>query len=96
VNRLVLNAQVVERKVLRYTPAGLPALDLRLAHASQVEQAGSARQVSFEMPAVAIGEVARSLEFVTVGATAEFTGFLAKQRSGRGVVFHIQSLSPST
>jgi primosomal replication protein N len=32
-NRLVLQAQVLERKAMRYTPAGLPALDLRLAHA---------------------------------------------------------------
>ncbi|MEO8805817.1 MAG: primosomal replication protein N, partial [Burkholderiaceae bacterium] len=27
-NRLVLTAQLLERGALRYTPAGLPALDL--------------------------------------------------------------------
>ncbi|HEX6362976.1 MAG TPA: primosomal replication protein N, partial [Albitalea sp.] len=29
-NRLVLQAQLVERAAVRYTPAGLPALDLVL------------------------------------------------------------------
>jgi primosomal replication protein N len=31
-NRLVLAATLLERGVLRYTPAGLPALDLVLKH----------------------------------------------------------------
>ncbi|MEP7102565.1 MAG: primosomal replication protein N, partial [Burkholderiales bacterium] len=35
-NRLVLTAQLVERGALRYTPAGLPALDLSLKHESEV------------------------------------------------------------
>jgi primosomal replication protein N len=35
-NRLVLQAQLVERGALRYTPAGIPALDLNLKHESQV------------------------------------------------------------
>ena len=88
-NRLVLQAQVLERKVMRYTPAGLPALELRLAHTSQVQEAGSSRQVSMEIAAVGIGEVARDLELLALGAQAVFVGFLAKQRNGRGVVFHI-------
>ena len=48
-NRVVITAQIVERQALRYTPAGLPALDLRIAHASQVQEAGAVRQVSVEM-----------------------------------------------
>ncbi len=31
-NEVLLSTQIVERKALRYTPAGLPALDLRLHH----------------------------------------------------------------
>ena len=35
-NRLLLSAQLVERAALRYTPAGLPALDVALKHESEL------------------------------------------------------------
>ena len=54
-NRLVLAAQLVERGALRYTPAGLPALDLSLKHESEVSEDGQPRKVSLEIKAVAIG-----------------------------------------
>lgn len=93
-NRLVLQAQVLERKVMRYTPAGLPALDLRLAHASEVEEAGTSRQISMEIAAVGIGDIARDLQALALGSPAMFTGFIAKQRNGRGIVFHVNQLAP--
>jgi primosomal replication protein N len=95
-NHLVLQAQVQERKALRYTPAGLPALDLRLAHESRLLEAGVERQVSMEIAAVGIGEVVRDLQVLPLGALAVFTGFLARQRSGRGIVFHINRLEATT
>jgi primosomal replication protein N len=94
-NQLELAAQVVERGPLRYTPAGLPALDLRLSHGSQVMQDGHPRQVSFEMHALGVGEVVRILDRLPVGTIGTFRGFLGKQRNGRGVVFHIQEFEPS-
>jgi primosomal replication protein N len=94
-NHLVLQAQLLERKAVRYTPAGLPAVDLRLAHASTVLEAGVERQVSMEVAAVGIGEVVRELQALALGSQAIFTGFLAKQRNGRGVVFHIKRLAPA-
>jgi primosomal replication protein N len=94
-NRLMLQAQVLERKAIRYTPAGLPAIDLRLAHASQVQEAGTGRQVALEIAAVGIGEVVRELQALALGTETVFTGFLAKQRNGRGIVFHINQLGPA-
>lgn len=93
-NRLLLQATVVERAAPRYTPAGIPALDVKLAHQSQVEHAGQPRQVALEIHATAIGEVARALERLAVGEDALFSGFLGRQRSGRGVMFHISSFEP--
>ena len=43
-NRLALSAAIVERGALRFTPAGLPALDLSLKHESEVEPARRAAQ----------------------------------------------------
>lgn len=95
-NQVLVSAQLIERAVMRYTPAGLPALDVQLAHASQVEHAGHLRQVSLEIHATAIGEVALQLANTAVGTTAMFKGFLGKQRNGRGLMLHINAfdLSP--
>jgi primosomal replication protein N len=92
VNRLVLTAQLVERGALRYTPAGLPALDLSLKHESTVTQDGQARQVSVEVKARAIGAITERLAKVEMGSTHGFAGFLGSQRNGRGVVFHVTEL----
>lgn len=91
-NRVVMTAQVVERRAKRYTPAGLPALDLSLKHESEVTEAGSPRKISVEIRAVGIGQVAERLEKLAVGSTAGFTGFLGSQRNGKGVLFHVTEL----
>jgi primosomal replication protein N len=92
VNRLVLQAQVVERGALRFTPAGIPAFDLSLKHESQVTMEGQQRQVSFEIRARALGEITRRLAAVELGSTHGFAGFLGSQRNGRGIVFHVTEL----
>jgi primosomal replication protein N len=88
-NRLVLLAQLVETGAMRYTPAGLPALDLSLKHESQVTQAGAPRQRSLELKAVAIGDITKRLITLELGSTATFAGFLGGRRNGRGIVFHV-------
>ncbi len=91
-NRLVLNAQIVERSAVRYTPAGLPALDLSLKHESEVSQDGQARKVALEIKARAIGGITQRVQAIPLGSDQGFAGFLAAQRNGRGVVFHITEL----
>ena len=91
-NRLVLQAQLVERGALRYTPAGIPALDLNLKHESQVTMEGQPRQISMEIKARALGEITRRLAQVELGSTHGFAGFLGSQRNGRGIVFHVTEL----
>lgn len=92
-NRLVLTAHLVERGALRYTPAGLPALDLGLKHESQVTQDGQTRKVWFEIKARAIGNgITERLNVLEMGSVHGFAGFLGSQRNGRGVVFHVIEL----
>jgi primosomal replication protein N len=91
-NRLVLTAQLVERGAVRYTPAGLPALDLSLKHESEVIQDGQTRKVSMEIKARGIGEITRQLAGIDIGSTHGFAGFLGSQRNGRGIVFHVTEL----
>lgn len=94
-NRVVLHARLVQRGVMRYTPAGLPALDSSLAHESTVMQAGHPRKVSLEMRAVAIGAVAEKMARLATGDVAGFAGFLGPGRNGKGVVLHITEFDPS-
>jgi primosomal replication protein N len=92
VNRLLLSARLIERQALRYTPAGLPALDLLLLHESEQSQEGQVRKVKVEVRARAIGSVVRPAAALAIGGEADFAGFLGSQRNGRGTVFHIQEL----
>lgn len=89
-NRTELSACIVESGALRYTPAGLPALDLRLEHESSVQEAGAARQVKATLKALAVGAMAERLGRQAVGSQWRFTGFLASPRNGKHVVLHIQ------
>ena len=75
---------------MRYTPAGLPAIDMRLEHGSDVQEAGQARQVKANLKAVAIGSVAERLVQQPLGLEFKFTGFISSPRNSKQIVFHIQ------
>ena len=90
VNSLVLTACVAELGALRYTPAGLPAIDLKLEHESTVEEAGKPRQVKAALKAVAFGGIAERLARQALGSLWRFQGFLATPGSARHPVLHIQ------
>jgi primosomal replication protein N len=90
VNQLVLSACIVEASAMRYTPAGLPALDMRLEHGSDVQEAGQARQVKANLKAVAIGSVAERMVQQPLGLEFKFTGFISSPRNSKQIVFHIQ------
>lgn len=94
-NKVVLTARIAEAKALRYTPAGLPAVDLALEHESEVVESGQRRQVRAALRAVAIGSMAETLVRQPIGGQWSFTGFLATPRNGRHPVLHIQSFEPA-
>jgi primosomal replication protein N len=89
-NSLELNARIAEVEPMRYTPAGLPALNCRLEHESQMQEAGGIRTVKMSIKAVAFGSDAERLAKQAIGSEWNFKGFLANARQGKSVVFHIQ------
>lgn len=92
-NSLALVAVVVQVQNLRYTPAGIPVLNLVLEHESRQIEAGTPRQVNLQMRAVVFGDMANTLSREPLMQAMEFHGFLAHARASKGVVFHIQSFS---
>jgi primosomal replication protein N len=76
---------------LRYTPAGIPVLEMWLKHQSRQQQAGLERDVSCEIQAVLIGHDASRWAGKLAGHSIEVSGFLT-QRSLRNprLVLHIE------
>ncbi|RFO99011.1 primosomal replication protein N [Rhodoferax lacus] len=85
-----MKACIAEVEPMRYTPAGLPALNCRLEHESQIQEAGGIRTVKMTIKAVAFGPEAERLAKQAIGSEWDFKGFLANARQGKSVVFHIQ------
>ena len=101
-NFVKLAARIAEASPLRYTPAGIPALNLVLEHESEIEEAGVTRQVKLTVRAVAFGTLAETSVKTELGKLQMFTGFLTNissktARTSKSIVFHIQdihSISP--
>lgn len=89
-NELRLSAEIVERAALRHTPAGVPVIEFRLSHASEQIEGGVARQVTFEAPAIAIGDASRFVMAAPMATPLRFRGFLAKRSiNAKTLVFHV-------
>ncbi|MEP7181743.1 MAG: primosomal replication protein N [Betaproteobacteria bacterium] len=87
---MTLDATLTERGDLRYTPAGIPALECVLRHASVQPEAGGERNVDCELAAVAFGAPATSLARVPNGTAVRCKGFLARRyRTGITVAMHV-------
>lgn len=88
-NHLVLTASLVEIAPLRYTPAGLSAVDVQIEHESELKEASVSRQVKASLRGRALGELAEKIIKLPLGSHCEFEGFLASPRNSRSVVFHL-------
>ncbi|WP_036665782.1 primosomal replication protein N [Paludibacterium yongneupense] len=90
-NRLVLTATVAREDVLRYTPAGMPVLEMWLGHHSRQQEAGFERDVNCEIQAVLVGEIASRWAGKLVGRDVDVAGFIS-QRSMKNprLVLHIE------
>ena len=94
-NQFDLTACIAELSPLRYTPAGIPAINIILEHESEIVEAGVVRTVKLTIKAVAFGALAEQTVQLLLGKAFRFTGFLINARTSKGVVFHIQALLAS-
>jgi primosomal replication protein N len=98
-NHLQLSARIAQTSPLRYTPAGIAALNFVLEHESEVLDAvevgktALARQVKLTVKALAFGSLAESVGQIELGKLMVFNGFLVNARTSKSLVFHIQSIS---
>jgi primosomal replication protein N len=73
---------VTERGALRYTPAGVEALDLRVNHASAQALASHVQLIELELQCVAFSLVARKLQHVQTGQLLHLAGYMMPNRRG--------------
>ena len=68
----------------------MPVLECLLEHRSTQLEAGMAREVEFEIKALALGGIVKDLEAVDLGTAISVTGFLAPARkASKTLLLHI-------
>ncbi len=96
-NQLRVVASIMEKGVLRYTPAGIPIASAILTHSSQQTEANTKRLVEFEISAIAAGEISKRFMDIELGVVMAFTGFVSrKNRNSKSLVFHIVEFEATT
>lgn len=91
-NQFLITAQLIQNDVIRYTPAGIPVLDVVLRHESWQMENGQKCLVKFDLPAKIIGKQALQWQYRN-NTLVEASGFLA-QRSQRSAhpILRIQNI----
>jgi len=78
---------------LRYTPAGVPAVEFRLQHESQQDEAGAKRRINAEIAGIAFEAQARLLARARLNTEIKLHGFLAaKSRRSKKLVLHVTNV----
>jgi primosomal replication protein N len=88
-----LSGRLLELGALRYTPAGVAAVEFKLAHESQQDEAGGRRNIQAEIGAIAFETQAKLLAGRPLGSTVKLQGFLgAKSKRSKKLVLHVTNI----
>ena len=92
-NRVELSGRLLELGALRYTPAGVAALEFKLSHESEQGEAGGRRKVQAEIGAIAFETQARLIAARPLGTELRVQGFLgAKSRRSKKLTLHVTNI----
>lgn len=78
-NQTVLEGIVIEISVLRYTPAGVPFVEMRVQHSSRQREADIERDVSVTLSVFALGDPALTAATIKTGQSIAIKGFLSQR-----------------
>ena len=92
-NRLELSGRLLELGALRYTPAGVAAIEFKVAHESEQDEAGGRRKVQAEIGAIAFETQAKLLAGRPLGSEVRLQGFLAaKGKRSKKLLLHVTNI----
>lgn len=88
-NQTIICGRIAKLGVLRYTPAGVAVIEFTINHVSRQKEAGVARQIIFDILAVALGQLALTVTGFKVNNTVKLTGFInRKSHMNHQLVLH--------
>lgn len=89
----MLSGTLLERGALRYTPAGVPAIEFKLTHQSEQIEAGMPRKVECEISCIALGSAANLMNATKPGDGLKLGGFIAaRSLKIRTPVLHVNTI----
>ena len=89
-NRLQLQAVLIQREELRYSPAGIPVLGALFAHGSEQTEAGMQRKIELEISVLFAGKLAEAAARLNPGVRLNLAGFMAaRRRQSKSLVLHV-------
>ncbi|MGG7055830.1 primosomal replication protein N [Nitrosomonas sp. ANs5] len=89
-NQVIICGKIVKLATPRYTPAGIMVTELKLSHESMQVEAGSRRQVTCELAAIAMADLAEQVYSMGIDRHVRLTGFLVrKNRMNDQLILHI-------
>ena len=90
VNQLTLDAVLIAKQTVRFTPAGIPVLSLDFQHESEQLEAGVKRKVKAQIVLVAAGEIAKAIDTVSLGQKVRLYGFITERRKdSKSLAMHL-------
>lgn len=88
-NQTIICGKIAKLGILRYTPAGVAVIEFTIKHVSRQKEAGIARQIIFDMLAVALGQLALTVAGFKLDSTVKLVGFLnRKSHMNQQLVLH--------
>ncbi|MDO8893366.1 primosomal replication protein N [Nitrosomonas sp.] len=88
-NQTIICGRIAKLGVLRYTPAGVAVIEFTINHVSRQKEAGVARQIIFDILAVALGQLALTVAGFKINNTVKLTGFInRKSHMNHQLVLH--------
>ena len=92
-NCVELTGTLIERKALRFTPAGVPVTECVIGHQSEQVEAGSPRLVECEIQTIGLGDTANWLQAATPGVRVHLRGFFAaRSRNSKQLRLHVTTI----
>jgi primosomal replication protein N len=84
---------LLELGALRYTPAGIAAVEFKLRHESELDEAGKSRKVEAEIAGIAFETQAKLLANMKLNSGLKLQGFLAaKSKRSKKLVLHVTNV----
>ncbi|MDP1550896.1 MAG: primosomal replication protein N [Nitrosomonas sp.] len=88
-NQTIICGRIAKLGVLRYTPAGVAVIEFTINHVSRQKEAGVARQIIFDILAVALGQLALTVAGFKINNRVKLTGFInRKSHMNHQLVLH--------